>query len=61
MIRKLIRKMRGHGIRAEQAACMLRDHDIETAPAKREIKARRAALERLLDQLEKDKQVWQRP
>ena len=54
MMGRLIRQLTGHGRRAEKADAIMRDHMNESAPEKRAIKARVAAIERLVQQLEKD-------
>ncbi|QBX34577.1 hypothetical protein E4191_07535 [Paracoccus liaowanqingii] len=58
MMGRLLRQLTGHGRRAEKADTLIRDHMAETAPQKRAIKARVAAIERLVQQLEKDTQTW---
>ena len=54
MMGRLIRQLTGHGRRAEKADTIMRDHMTDSAPEKRAIKARVAAIERLVQQLEKD-------
>ncbi|MFN4062327.1 MAG: hypothetical protein ACK4IA_16460 [Paracoccus hibiscisoli] len=54
MMGRLIRQLTGHGRRAERADSIMRDHLKESAPEKRAIKARVAAIERLVEKLEKD-------
>lgn len=58
MMGRLIRQLTGHGRRAEKADMIMRDHMTDSAPEKREIKARVAAIERLVQQLEKDTTAW---
>lgn len=58
MMGRLIRHLTGHGRRAERADTIMRDHMTETAPEKRAIKARLAAIERLVAHLEKDTTKW---
>ncbi|WP_167550361.1 hypothetical protein [Paracoccus marcusii] len=55
---RLIRQLTGHGRRAEEADTIMREHMNESAPEKRAIKARVRAIERLVEQLEKDTQTW---
>ncbi|TJZ86173.1 hypothetical protein [Paracoccus hibiscisoli] len=54
MMGRLIRQLTGHGRRAERADTIMRDHMESSAPEKRAIKARVAAIERLVEKLEKD-------
>lgn len=54
MIRRFIRSLLGHGIREARADQIMRDHYMDAAPEKRAIKARVAAIERLVDGLQKD-------
>lgn len=58
MMGRLIRQLTGHGRRAEKADTIMRDHMTDSAPEKRAIKARVAAIERLVQQLEKDTTAW---
>ncbi|TNC05571.1 hypothetical protein FHD68_03680 [Paracoccus marcusii] len=58
MMGRLIRQLTGHGRRAEEADTIMREHMNESAPEKRAIKARVRAIERLVEQLEKDTQTW---
>lgn len=58
MMGRLIRQLTGHGRRAEKADTIMRDHMADSAPEKRAIKARVAAIERLVQQLEKDTTAW---
>ena len=59
MMGRLIRQLTGHGRRAEKADTIMRDHMTDSAPEKRAIKARNAAIERLVQQLERDATTWQ--
>lgn len=54
MIRQFIRSLLGHGIREARADQIVRDHYQDAAPEKRAIKARVAAIERLVAGLETD-------
>lgn len=58
MMGRLIRQLTGHGRRAEKADKIMRDHMTNSAPEKRTIKARVMAIERLVQQLEKDTTAW---
>jgi hypothetical protein len=58
MMGRLIRQLTGHGRRAEKADTIMREHMTDSAPEKRAIKARVRAIERLVEQLEKDTTAW---
>lgn len=58
MIGRLIRQLTGHGRREAKADEIMRDYEAEAAPQKRAIKTRVAAIERLVEQLEKDQASW---
>ena len=53
MMGRLIRQLTGHGRREAKADEIMREHLEKSAPEKRAIKARVAAVERLVQQLEK--------
>lgn len=58
MMGRLIRQLTGHGRREAKADEIMREYRKEAAPEKRAIKARVAAIERLVQQLEKDARTW---
>ena len=58
MMGRLIRQLPGHGRREAKADEIRREHQAQSAPEKRAIKARVAAIERLVQQLEKDARTW---
>ena len=58
MMARLWRKLCGHGLREKKADEMFREHLATSEPEKRAIKARNAAVERLVHQLEKDAKAW---
>jgi hypothetical protein len=58
MMGRLIRQLTGHGRREAKAEAIMREHLEKSAPEKRAIKARVAAVERLVQQLEKEVTTW---
>lgn len=58
MMGRLIRQLTGHGRREAKAEEIMREHLVASAPQKRAIKARVAAIERLVQQLERDTKQW---
>ncbi|WP_268943998.1 hypothetical protein [Paracoccus benzoatiresistens] len=58
MMGRLIRHLTGHGRREAKADEIMREYEAETAPEKRAIKARVAAVERLVQQLEREVTTW---
>ena len=58
MMGRLIRHLTGHGRREAKADEIIRDYEAEAALQKRAIKARVAAIGRLVQQLEKDTTAW---
>ena len=58
MMGRLIRQLTGHGRREAKAEEIMREHLEKSAPEKRAIKARVAAVERLVQQLEKEVATW---
>ena len=58
MMGRLICQLTGRGRREAKADEIMRDYEAEAAPQKRAIKARVAAIERLVQQLEKDTTAW---
>ena len=58
MMGRLICKLTGRGHREAKADEIIRDYEAEAALQKRAIKARVAAIERLVQQLEKDTTPW---
>jgi len=58
MMGRLIRQLTGHGRREAKADEIMREHLEKSAPEKRAIKARVAAVERLVQQLEKEVATW---
>ncbi|QIR84995.1 hypothetical protein [Paracoccus sp. AK26] len=58
MMGRLIRQLTGHGRREAKAEEIMREHLKKSAPEKRAIKARVAAVERLVQQLEKEVSTW---
>ena len=58
MMGRLIRQLTGHGRREAKAEEIMREHLEKSAPEKRAIKARVAAVERLVQQLEKEVTQW---
>ncbi|WP_347139422.1 hypothetical protein [Paracoccus sp. SSK6] len=58
MMGRLIRQLTGHGRREAKADEIMREYEAETAPEKRAIKARVAAVERLVRKLEEDVTAW---
>lgn len=58
MMGRLMRKLFGHGRREQRADEIMREHLAQTAPEKRAIKARGLAIERLVEQLQKDTTAW---
>lgn len=56
---RLIRQLTGRGRREAKADEIMRDYEAEAAPQVREIKARAAAIERLVQQLGRDQASWQ--
>lgn len=51
---RLIRKLTGHGRRQEEAEEVVRNHKQTTSAPRREVKARVAAIERLVQHLKED-------
>lgn len=58
MMGRLIRQLTGHVRREARADEIMREHQVQSAPEKRAIKARVAAVERLVQKLEKDVTTW---
>ena len=58
MIGRMMRKLFGHGLREQRAEEVMREHLAQSAPEKRAIKARGLAIERLVEQLQKDTATW---
>ena len=58
MMGRLICQLTGRGRREAKADEIMRDYEAEAAPQKRAIKARVAAIGRLVQQLEKDTTAW---
>lgn len=58
MMGRLIRQLTGHGRREAKADEIIREYEAEIAPQKREMKTRVAAIQRLVEQLEKDQASW---
>jgi hypothetical protein len=58
MMGRLIRQLTGHGRREAKTDEIMREHLAQSAPEKRAIKARVAAVERLVQQLEREVTTW---
>lgn len=58
MIGRMMRKLFGHGLRELRAEEIMQEHLAQSAPEKRAIKARGLAIERLVEQLQKDTATW---